>query len=297
MCCSTSTAHWRRFSLTLGAPAIACTRTTRSSRRVLRTNGRSGSLQVGRRLSTLPPLRPKSQNYWSRRQLDDELRRRAFAGTLSPPYVTSSFSLEDWDFDESLWQHWATLAHEDSALWGRLVERILSQPDTYTTKAKTARALQTATTGNTKPATYDPIVPAWILKLRELPCLRDTRGTYRKPGELLRRTPQTEPFLDIEFFVHALLDVEAARPLLGLLGVRDTPTTPDRLINCLRALAVVDKPPVAEVEKWYRRLDQMLDTASTTEATKIQNAFQHREADFHGERRLGNGGRRVLERR
>ena len=224
-------------------------------------------------LSTLPPLRPKSQNYWSRRQLDDELRRRAFAGTLSPPYVTSSFSLDDWDFDESLWQHWAKLAHQDSALWGRLVERILSQPDTYTTKARTARALQTATTGNTKPATYDPIVPSWILKLRELPCLRDTRGTYRKPGELLRRTPQTEPFLDIEFFVHALLDVEAARPLLSLLGVRDTPTTPDRLINCLRALAVVDKPPVAEVEKWYRRLDQMLDTASTTEATKIQNVF------------------------
>ena len=172
-----------------------------------------------------------------------------------------------------MWQHWATLAHQDSALWGRLVERILAQPDTYTTKAKTARALQTATTGNTKPATYDPIVPSWILKLRELPCLRDTRGTYRKPGELLRRTPQTEPFLDIEFFVHGLLDVEAARPLLSLLGVRDTPTTPDRLINCLRALAAVDKPPVAEVEKWYRRLDQMLDTASTTEATKVQNVF------------------------
>ena len=169
---------------------------------------------------------PRARMYWSRRQLDDELRRRAFAGSISPPYVTSSFSLEDWDFDESLWQHWTKLAHQDSALWGRLVERILSQPDTYTTKAKTARALQTATTGNTKPATYDPIVPSWILKLRELPCLRDTRGTYRKPGELLRRTPQTEPFLDIEFFVHALLDVEAARPLLSLLGVRDTPTTP-----------------------------------------------------------------------
>ncbi|HKY20395.1 MAG TPA: ATP-binding protein [Vicinamibacterales bacterium] len=224
-------------------------------------------------LSTLPPLRPKSQNFWSRRQLDDELLRRAFAGTVSPPYVTSSFSLDDWDFDELLWKHWATLAHQDSALWGHLVERILSQPDTYTTKARTARALQTATTGNTKPATYDPIIPSWILRFRELPCLRDTRGTPRKPGDLLRRTPQTEPFLDVEFFVHAVLDVEAARPLLTLLGVRDTPTTPDRLINCLRALAAVDKPPVAEVEKWYRRLDQMLDTASTTEAAKIRNVF------------------------
>jgi hypothetical protein len=230
------------------------------------TSGRAG-------LSTLPSLRPTKQDFWSRQQLDAELRRREFKGTVSPPYVTSWFKLEDWDFDESLWGHWTELAHEDSALWGRLVERILSQPDSYSAKAKTARAVQTATTGNTKPATYDPIVPAWILKLRAHECLRDTRGTYRKPGDLLRRTPQTEPFLDVEFFVHGLLDVESARPLLTLLGVRDTPTTPDRLINLLRALATAAKPPIAEVEKWYRRLDQMLETASTTEAAKIQSVF------------------------
>lgn len=237
------------------------------------TSGRAG-------ISTLAPLQPKREHLYGQQRLAAELKRRGFAGSISNPYVTSSFVLEDWDFDGSLWQHWDILAKDDPAFWGTLVERLLAQSETYWAKAKTARALQVATTGNTRPVTYDPILPAWILRLRELPCLRDTRGVRRKPGELLRRTPETEPFLDVEFFVHAVLDGEAVRPLLTLLGVRDTPTGPDRLIACLRALAHTDTPPIAEVEKWYRRLDQMIDTCSTADQGSIQHAFHTEKLVF-----------------
>ena len=56
------------------------------------------------------------------------------------------------------------------------------------------------------------------------------------PQNLLLRTPETEPFMDVEPFVHGRLDREISRPLLILLGVRETPTGPDRLLDCLRAL-------------------------------------------------------------
>ena len=74
--------------------------------------------------------------------------------------------------------------------------------------AKSARALQVATTGSTQTITNEQVTPTWILRLRELPCLPDTRGFLHKPEELLLRTPETEPFMDAEPFVHGRLDHE-----------------------------------------------------------------------------------------
>jgi len=58
-----------------------------------------------------------------------------------------------------------------------------------------------------------------------------------------------------------------------MLGVRDTPTSPRRLLDRLRALATVENPPIYEVEKWCRRLDQMLTKCSTSEFNEIMSAF------------------------
>jgi hypothetical protein len=80
--------------------------------------------------------------------------------------------------------------------------------------------------------------------------------------------------MDVEPFVHGLLDRESTWPLLDLLGVQSTPMGPDRLLDCLRALAQAEPPPLHEVERWYRRLDQMVDTCSTTDFQKIRQAFQ-----------------------
>ena len=79
--------------------------------------------------------------------------------------------------------------------------------------------------------------------------------------------------MDVEPFVDARLDHEKSRALLTLLGVRDTPTGPDLLLGRLRALARVSQQPIAEVEKWDRRLDQLMETSSTSELSDIKAAF------------------------
>lgn len=236
-------------------------------------------------LHTFVPLVEKRVAISGRPQIEAELRRRGFSGQPSFPYKADDFRIEDWDFDESHWQHWGVLAAEDERVWGRLTERILARPEEYWSAGRTAKALQVAWTRTTRSIVSDPLLPAWILRLRDLPCLPDTRGFYRNPADLLRRTPETEYLMDLEPFVHGRLDTEGNRPLLELLGVRATPTGPDRVLDCLRALAKAEKPPVHEVEKWYRRLDQMIDTCSTDDLISIKRAFREENiilSDGHG---------------
>lgn len=217
-------------------------------------------------------IRQRPTYFWSRKSIEAELLRRGYSGGHYYPYVTSQFHLDDWDFEESHWNHWNALSKEDPRIWGRICERVLAQPESYWSKAKSARVSQAATTGRTQAIVGD-LPPAWILRLREVPCLPDTRGFYHRPVDLLLRTPETEPFMDVEPFVDARLDREKSRALLALLGVRDTPTGPDLLLDRLRALARASQPPIAEVEKWYRRLDQLMETSSTSELSDIKDAF------------------------
>jgi SNF2 family DNA or RNA helicase len=112
------------------------------------------------------------------------------------------------------------------------------------TAAASARFLQEGMTSRRRapnlklPVLPDEYIPAkWVIRLRELPCLPDRHGIYRKPAELLLRTAETEPFMDVEPFVHSRLDTEKTRPLLQLLGVRNTPFSSEGLLGRLRALA------------------------------------------------------------
>ncbi len=134
--------------------------------------------------------------------------------------------------------------------------------------------MQVATTGSTRSVSSERLLTDWLLKLRAKPCLPDTRNMVQLPADLVRRTPETEALIDVEPFVHGLLDRETTRPLLDLLGVRSTPSGPERLLDRLRALAKSDTAPAHEVEKWYRRLDQMLDGCSTADAQNIRTAFK-----------------------
>jgi hypothetical protein len=89
----------------------------------------------------------------------------------------------------------------------------------------------------------------------------------------------------------------AIRPLLIKLGVRDTPTGPDRLLDRLRALATVDNPPVYEVEKWYHRLDQLVEQVlDLKRSTKSSGAFRRREDHPDRGQRLGDSAVRSLPR-
>ncbi len=230
-------------------------------------SGRSG-------LQTMAPLVQKRQSLYGRQQLTSEAKERGAQSALYYPYVTNQFVIEDWDFPADYWRYWEGIAKTDQGIWARLVGRIFDQRDTYWSRAVNARLFQVATTGSTRSVSSERLLTAWLLKLRAKPCLPDTRNMFQLPVDLMRRTPETESLIDIEPFVYGLLDRETTRPLLDLFGVRSVPSGPSRLLDRLRALAKSDKAPAHEVEKWYRRLDQMLDAASTPDAQTIKDAFR-----------------------
>ncbi len=231
------------------------------------SSGRSG-------LQTMAPLAQKRTSLYGRQRAVTEAQARGQRQALYYAYVTESFVLDDWDFSADYWRHWEALSKADPGIWAKVVGKILEQRDIYWSRASSARLLQVATTGSTRSVSSEPLLADWLLKLRAKPCLPDTRNMIQLPADLVRRTPETEALIDVEPFVHGLLDRETTRPLLDLLGVRSTPSGPGRLLDRLRALAKSDKAPAHEVEKWYRRLDQMLDGCSTADAQNIKNAFK-----------------------
>jgi len=231
------------------------------------SSGRSG-------LQTFAPLVSQRSGIYWRHRVTAEAQARGLRGTLNYHYVTENFVIEDWDFPADYWDYWELLSKTDARIWAKVAARILEQRDTFWSRASSARLMQVATTGSTKSLTSEPLLADWLLKLRGKPCLPDTRDVIQLPADLLRRTPETESLIDVEPFVHGLLDRETTRALLELLGVRSAPSGPGRLLDRLSALAKSDRAPAHEVEKWYRRLDQMLESCSTADAKNIKNAFK-----------------------
>ncbi len=231
------------------------------------SSGRSG-------LHRFVPLVQAGSRYISQIKTERELERRQFAGSFAPRYKNPWFHICDWDFEDEIWEHWESLAEEDDTLWGKVIERILIEPQRFWSGSITATVTEEAQNGHTRRVVRDGLVPEWILKLRERECLRDTHGVLRKPAELLRRTPETEALRDVEPFVDAHLDNLNTVPLLELLGVGDIPTGPEKLLSRIKTLAKAEKPAVHEVEKWYRRLDELIDSCSTDDFTSIKTAFK-----------------------
>jgi hypothetical protein len=230
-------------------------------------------------IKTFIPVMSTQKYVWGRSQIEDEVKARGYLGSFAYHYTSSNFEVEDWDFPKDYWDYWVASAQEDATVWGDLIEKILQQPKAWE-YAKSAHVNHIAKNRSYRTISNSPIVPNWILKFRELRCLRDTRGNYHRPSELMRRTPQTEPLLDVEPFVDAHLDFEAARPLLDLLGVRNTPTGPRQILERLRALAKAPKPPILELTKWYQRLDALYDDCSTEDQLEIKSIFQKERMIF-----------------
>ena len=204
------------------------------------------------------------------------MRLRGFEEEPYFHYRSDNFELEDWNFASRHWDYWKSLAVDDGTFWSTLLSRILEQPSSYWSGTTSARAIQVARNGYFRPVTQQPLVPDWIIRFRDRPCLTDTWGQPRQPAELFRRTPATEPLLGVEPFVKADLDTETTRPLLILLGVRDKPTGPDRILERLLALAGSNTPLLPEVQKWCHSLDQLFDRCSTEEVQEIKTAFANK---------------------
>lgn len=229
------------------------------------SSGRAGLL-------TFLPLEEVRTPVYGQTKLEAEARRRGYLGELSYHGVGRHFAIEDWDFDDAAWSLWESLATEDHRIWERVLRRILAQREDHWARGTSARLIQQSTRRDAV-VSVDLVAPRWIMRLRDLPCLPDTRGMLHVPQDLLRLTAETEAFTDVEPFVHRSLDTEANRPLLDLLGVGTQPAGPTRLLDRLRALAGSEGAPAGEVEKWYRRLDLLAASGSTQDVGAIKRAF------------------------
>jgi hypothetical protein len=230
-------------------------------------SGRSG-------LRTFPPLGRSTAWLRSRDKLAQEAQKRGHEDGLTFHYKYDDFIVEDQDLDERYWEHWRRLSGDDERIWVKVLAGILSQRWARFDGTEGAHLYHVSTSGTKRAMTPAPLIAAWVLRLRELPCIPDTRGVPHMPADLLRRTQATESLLDVEPFVHASIDTERARRLLDALGVRSVPTGPEHLLERIEALARAGQPPILELEKWYRRLDQLYDNCSTEDALNIVRRFR-----------------------
>ncbi|MDL2316335.1 hypothetical protein LJC59_04565 [Desulfovibrio sp. OttesenSCG-928-A18] len=221
------------------------------------------------------PIEKTKDSIYGRSQIQRFAKNRGYEGGLHFHFVTHNFIVNDFDFSTDHWNHWDSLSKNDSSFWGKLFLYIIKQPAAFWSDCLSSTISQIATSGTVRQLYCDNLPSSWIIKFRDLPCLQDTRGNYRQPSDLLRRTPDTEALLDVEPFLHAEYDTEALRPLLIALGVRDTPTGPTRILSRLRQLATVENPPLYELEKWYHRIDKIADKCSSEEFQEIRDAFTH----------------------
>ena len=228
---------------------------------------------AGSHLGTFVPLSQTRSRIRGRERLNESLRSRGFHDEPYFHYRSDDFDFDDWNFDSRHWDYWTGLAQSDKGFWRTLLSRILDQQSSYWSGATSAKAFQVARNGSHRPVTQEPLTPEWIIRLRELPCLTDTWGQSRQAAELFRRAPETEPLRDVESFVKAELDTVDNKPLLILLGVRDKPTGPERLLERLQALAGSHPPLLQEVQKWCHSLDRLFDRCSTEEINAIKTAF------------------------
>ncbi|WP_428940954.1 sacsin N-terminal ATP-binding-like domain-containing protein [Fontivita pretiosa] len=221
------------------------------------------------------PIRAKKQNIWGRDRLAGVLKSRGATCPTTYPYVTSNFYLSDHDFDDELVEYWAETSETDATIWPTVARRVLGSPSLYWQKRCGASVSQVATTGGERSVPTGVIPAAWIVRLRGLACLPDTQGRVLVPAELYLRTPDTEPLLGVEPFVCAELDTEATKPLLRLLGVRDTPAGLDKLIERVRALARAPDPAplLSEIVKWYSAMDRALARCDAAGVEEVRKAF------------------------
>lgn len=211
-----------------------------------------------------------------RKELEKECARRGVAEAPSSKFVRPSFVLDDFDFAVVLWDHWKECVAEGRLSWSEIGTLLLERLPKELMDSGQCTVRQYATTGNSSQLPGAQLPPGWLLRLRDLPCLKDKNGSPRKPAELFRRTPETEPLLDVEPFIDPRLDNDATRPLLDLLGVRSVPTGPERIVEFLQTLAKIPKISptiVADACKWYARLDQMTTSLDTESMTTLRKAF------------------------
>ena len=243
---------------------------------------RSWAQGDGSGLLRFPPLEERETRYKSKSSFEKRLASLLDVTKLQYPYKTESrypyqrYIIIDYDFPEEVVSYWEKADSE--AVWEEVIARVLSDRLSESANGFSLRLKQTNTKGTSTRVLHAPVIPTiWLRRFRDRECLPDTHGVMRRPADLLIRTADTEALLDVEPFVHISLDVSDNHRLLKALGVRDKPLGPTALLDRLRAFSRSNNPPTHEVEKWYRRLDQLVTGTSSEILHKVSHAFRSEE--------------------
>jgi hypothetical protein len=196
-------------------------------------------------------------------------------------YRRDDFTCVDYGFDLELFTHFARLAKTDATIWSGLMEGILTAA-VHLWDGKTEAEIRHNGKAYYKNLDCGVIPAEWILHFRSVACLPDTHGKLYTPAELLLRNPDTEPLMGVEPFVKAEHDNEGTKPLLKLLGVRDTPTDPDKLLARLHGISTVPQPIrlIAEISRIYEALDRIVARCAPAGLRTMDDTFAQKELIF-----------------
>lgn len=198
----------------------------------------------------------------------------------SYPYANTKFGTNDYVFNQEVFEH---LMHIEQAeetrngqsVWTEILDLILSDPNLEWRKWVDASCYQRRGTSTTSRLNCGTLRATWVTLLSQKRCLVDTEGIAREPHELLLRNERTESLMEIEPFVRHDFDTPTLQYLLKALGVRDSPGSPESVLDRIQGLSEQkEKPPLQELIALYTRLDKLMRFSSLNEVALVRERFQ-----------------------
>lgn len=213
----------------------------------------------------------KETNIYHRGELERFYKQR---GRQSPSLalITPKFKIQDWDFSDEVWQHWQSLSETEPQIWSDILRLIGEDWKNGWDKFTEIEVYQI---GYYKYHELDAqhVWPAWVMKLREKPCVPDTYSRFCFPSELYIRNQFTAALEKVELFVHPDFDNPDFLTLLRLLGVREKPEDARKLIERLRALANSSETPLTEIIRIYDALERVIAFLAKEQQESVQKIF------------------------
>ena len=202
-------------------------------------------------------------------------------GGVTPQLKIKSerFRIDDWDWPEAFWDQWKRMAAEHDGIWCEIAWSVLRSWTEEWKIRLTATAYQEGYSQGHELGT-GPLRSAWVEKLRNLPCVRDTSGRPQLPSTLLRLTEDTSALREVEPFVKREWDRPEYQEALDPLGVRSHPTGVSGLLGRLGALSETDSPPLGALLDLYRAVDRVASRMAPHETQEVVDAFQERPLVF-----------------
>jgi hypothetical protein len=193
------------------------------------------------------------------------------------PIKRKNFRTLDYDFDPVVLQSLKKLSSdfqqaESQLIWAQVVDLIASDPQGAWKEKIHGKCFQCGNS-NEYILSCGALRASWVRRLAHTRCLPDTDGIYREPHELLMRNEKTEPLMGIEPFVRRDYDIKELQDLLLALGVRNTPGSPESVLDRIRIFAGHATPPENELIKLYERLDGLLRHCTETELQTVRKTF------------------------